>query len=238
MDGGGNYYSSQPQLGAKSRGNSPIKHPPKVGFASFAKESLHEQVIYEEDDREELENYIHEYNDLQETKQRLFENPEIRRLIKDKQLQDKSLLSPFTIVENNFVGVTSDHLLHQEDNKDGCGLDKMFSKRTMKEMLQKTNHDVKLALYQLSRLVDAGDFHIILTADRSVTLELHTEIPKCFKLLLRDFEQPLVILIKYHGPKPVPRAGGLAGEAGSPGSPDKKDFAASLGDPDHAPPSY
>jgi len=200
-------------------------------------ESLHEQVIYEEDDREELENYIHQYNELQETKQRMFENPEIRKLIKDRQLQDKSLLSPFTIVENNFVGVTSDHLLNQEDNKDGVGQDKIFSKRTMKEMLQKTNHDVKLALYQLSRLVDAGDFHIILVPDRSVTIELYAEIPRCFKLCLKDFEQPVVIQIRYHGLKAMPRVAAPAGEAADAGAADKKEAGASIGDPDPAPPS-
>ena len=200
-------------------------------------ESLHEQVIYEEDDREELENYIHQYNELQETKQRMFENPEIRKLIKDRQLQDKSLLSPFTIVENNFVGVTSDHLLNQEDNKDGVGQDKIFSKRTMKEMLQKTNHDVKLALYQLSRLVDAGDFHIILVPDRSVTIELYAEIPRCFKLCLKDFEQPVVIQIRYHGLKAMPRVPAPAGEAADAGAADKKEAGASIGDPDPAPPS-
>ena len=231
LEAGGAYYSSQPQLGQEGMSNSPIKRHPKVGFGNPAVESLHEQVIYEEDDREELENYIHQYNELQETQQRLFENPEIRKLIKDKELQDKSLLSPFTIVENNFVGVTSDHLLHQEDNKDGVGQDKIFSKRTMKEMLQKTNHDVKLALYQLSRLVDAGDFHMILQPDRSVTIELYAEIPRCFKLCLKDFEHPVVIQIRYHGMKAVSRATAPAGAAGDA---DKKDVTSSIGDPDPA----
>jgi len=232
----GAYSSSQPQLAQMDRSNSPIKPPPRVGFANPAVESVAEQVIYEEDDREELENYIHQYNQLQETKQRIFENPEIRKLIKDKQLQDKSLLSPFTIVENNFIGVTADHLLNQEDNKDGVGNDRIFSKRTMKEMLQKTNHDVKLALYQLSRLVDAGDFHIILVPDRSVTIELYAEIPRCFKLCLKDFEHPVVIQVKYHGVKAMSRPGAPAGEARDAGAADRRDMPSSIADADPAQP--
>jgi hypothetical protein len=30
--------------------------------------------------------------------------------MKDKSLQDKTLLSPFTIVQNNFVGMTNNHI--------------------------------------------------------------------------------------------------------------------------------
>lgn len=33
-------------------------------------------------------------------------------------------------------------------------------------MLIKTNHEVKISLYHLSKLVDIGDFHIILNPDR------------------------------------------------------------------------
>ena len=74
-----------------------------------------------------------------------------------------------------------------------------MSKTGMKELLQKTNYGIKQALYQLSRVIDTGDFHIILAPDRQVEVELYSEIPRCFKLNLREFEQyPVVIQIRYH----------------------------------------
>ena len=78
--------------------------------ANWAPDSVAEQLICEDEDKEELQNYILQYYELQEAQQRIFDNPDIRKLITDKNLSNKSLLSPFTIVANNFVGMASDHL--------------------------------------------------------------------------------------------------------------------------------
>ena len=76
----------------------------------------------------------------------------------DKKLLDKTLLSPFTIVENNFVGLTNKHF----DSGDNSGLaGKSYEiKKRMQEQLAKTNHDIRLSLYHLSKIIDSGEFHI------------------------------------------------------------------------------
>ena len=56
-----------------------------LGFGDDAPDSVAEQVICEyDDDQEELEHYIQQYNDLQETQRRIFGNPDICKLLHDK----------------------------------------------------------------------------------------------------------------------------------------------------------
>jgi len=56
-----------------------------LGFSDDAPDSVAEQVICEyDDDQEELGHYIQQYNELHETQRRIFANPDIRKLLKDK----------------------------------------------------------------------------------------------------------------------------------------------------------
>lgn len=84
--------------------------------------------------------------------------------------------------------------------------DKQFesiSKEEMKGMLKNTNLSIKQALFNLSRIIDTGDFHTNLTNDTQQNLDLYPDIPRCFKLPLKEFENPTLILIKYHLPSLV-----------------------------------
>lgn len=65
-----------------------------------------------------MADYIAEYNQLRQTQESIFQNPEVRQLLKEKALQDKTLLSPFTVFENSIVGVTANHLITSETNGD------------------------------------------------------------------------------------------------------------------------
>ena len=81
--------------------------------------------------------------------------------------------------------------------------DKQFesiSKEEMKGMLRNTNLSIKQALFNLSRIIDTGDFHTTLTNDTQQNLELYPDIPRCYKLPLKEFENPTLIIIKYHLP--------------------------------------
>ena len=81
--------------------------------------------------------------------------------------------------------------------------DKQFesiSKEEMKGMLKGANLSIKQALFNLSRIIDTGDFHTTLTNDTQQNFELYPDIPRCFKLPLKEFENPTLILIKYHLP--------------------------------------
>ena len=73
----------------------------------------------------------------------------------------------------------------------------MLSKTEIHDLLVKTQHDVKLALYQLSKLVDNDDFHIVLLPENTMPVDLHPQIPKCFKLVSADYTWPILISIKY-----------------------------------------
>ena len=68
----------------------------------------------------------------------------------------------------------------------------------MKEQLSKTNHDIRQALYHLSRVIDNGDFHIPIVFDAPQTVDLYAGIPKCFKVPVRGLDSPFYITFKYY----------------------------------------
>ena len=83
-----------------------------------------------------MRNYINQYNELLDFQQRIYEkqdNHDIRNLINDADLDEKTFLSPFTIVENNFVSVTSDHL-NRHDGGDNTDRREKINQQT-KELL-------------------------------------------------------------------------------------------------------
>jgi hypothetical protein len=145
---------------------------------------------------QDMQKYIIEYKELRETQERIFGHPEIKKLMKDKKLKSTTLLSKFTILENNFSGLTSSHLLNQ-DEKPGSDVGLGGTKAEMQELLQATTHSIREALFHLSKLIDTGDFHTELIVNTPVRIELHPSIPKCFKVKLSDFTAPLQISIGY-----------------------------------------
>ena len=75
--------------------------------------------------------------DVKQIEKRINTNPNIQKLVKDKNIKDQTFLSPYTIVENNVVRLTSDHLINKANTriigpakKDG---------RSMNELLKNTN---------------------------------------------------------------------------------------------------
>jgi hypothetical protein len=67
----------------------------------------------------------------------------------------------------------------------------------MQELLKSTTHSIREALFHLSKIIDAGDFHTELQDNKPVRLELHPGIPKCFKVSLRGFAAPMLITLSY-----------------------------------------
>jgi len=54
--------------------------------------------------------YQDEIQRLQETRQKILDHPKVRKLLQDKHITKKTLLSKFTILENNFSGVATEHI--------------------------------------------------------------------------------------------------------------------------------
>ena len=52
-------------------------------------------------------------------------------------------------------------------------------------------------MYSLSRIIDGGNFHQNIIMNNDTVVELYPEIPKCFKIDLKDLESPLLLAIKY-----------------------------------------
>lgn len=79
---------------------------------------------YGEQDTIDLDHsfYLAEIKRLRESKDRIFRDHELLKLMKDKAVQNKTMLSAFTIVQNNFSELTSNHLSMQASLKDGIKL--------------------------------------------------------------------------------------------------------------------
>ena len=127
-------------------------------------------------------------------------------------MKSRTLLSKFTILENNFCGLTSDHLLRSDE--ECCNeYTQGGAKAEMHQLLQATTHSIREALFHLSGIVDTGDFHTELTENRPVQVELYPSIPKCFKVRLSDFVPPVQISIGYSfGAKGRAQEGSIRGE--------------------------
>ena len=65
-------------------------------------------------------------------------------------------------------------------------------------MLEDSKNEIKRITYTLEKLVDAGDCNVDLRNDQPQQVEILADIPRCFKLDLKDFTPPITINIKYH----------------------------------------
>ena len=48
----------------------------------------------------------------------------------------------------------------------------------------------------MSKIIDSGDFHQILEPNNETFIELYPDIPKCFKMDLRELDSPLTLNVK------------------------------------------
>ena len=150
-------------------------------------------------DQEERDRFNQEYQYLKDAQQRILQHPQIKSIMKDEQLKGRTLLSKFTILENNFSGLASDHLLTNDFKVKGGVDGKHIEKTEMQDLIQKATHSIREAMFELSKVVDTGEFHTELKEDKLIHLELYPLIPKCFKVDLKEFTSPVQITISYAG---------------------------------------
>lgn len=65
----------------------------------------------------------------------------------------------------------------------------------VKQQLQDVEHKIALELFNISRVVDDGNFHIVLDNNTATTLKLIHEIPVCCKVSLEGQQPPLHIKV-------------------------------------------
>ena len=113
-------------------------------------------MISSEDDplQSQIQSYIRDINDLRAIQEEIFNNPEVAQIFKDEELKEKTSLSPFTLIENSVVSLTTDQL---RESGHGLGSNKQL---LVNEMLEKANLKLKMAEFKLNRLVDTGEFHV------------------------------------------------------------------------------
>ena len=126
---------------------------------------------------------------------RFFCATNLQHFLTVKHRLNQTFLSPFTIVENNVVGLTTDHLVNKA-NKRIIGRQRK-EVMPMVELLKQTNWQVMSVQNDLKRIVDNGEFHTHLWINQTVDATIYPKISKCFVLELREFENPLIIKIRY-----------------------------------------
>lgn len=117
-------------------------------------------------------------------------------ILKDEKLNGKSLLSKFTILENNFCGMASNHLLKNDYKQN---ISNKSEKTEMKELIKTMTHNIREAMFELSKVIDTGGFHTLLKEDKQMHIELYPLIPKCFKIELKELTSPIQVTIGYEG---------------------------------------
>lgn len=86
---------------------------------------------------------------MQETKKKIFDHPEVQKLMNDKNLDQRSLLSKFTILENNFSGLATNHICNYGSGapiEDG----EVNKKDVLKELITDTGKSMREMLYFLN----------------------------------------------------------------------------------------
>lgn len=151
----------------------------------------------------EVRAHLHHLHEVKQMQQKIFESEDVQTILNDKQLKDKTFLSAFTVVENNVLGLTNEqivaHIDRMTEEEVSGDLPKSFinSKDTLSDIISETNLRMKAAQYAMHRLLDAGEFHTCLLPRQQMNVELCPTVPRCFKLDLREYMNPLHIKFKY-----------------------------------------
>ena len=61
----------------------------------------------------------------------------------------------------------------------------------MKELIKTMTHNIREAMFELSKVIDTGGFHTLLKEDKQMHIELYSLIPKCFKIELKELTSPI-----------------------------------------------
>lgn len=77
---------------------------------------------------------------MKQIKKKIHENPNVQNLVKNKETYQQTFLSPLTVVENNVVGLTSDHLINKANRKIIGPARK--ERKSMHDLLKDTNWQV------------------------------------------------------------------------------------------------
>ena len=122
-------------------------------------------------------------------------NPNVQKIVKGQDFKYGSSLSPFTIVENNVVGMTESHLVHGGYQR---GIGKYVKMQaSVKEKLSEANWQIMAIQNDLKRIVDNGELHMFLSLNAVEDVTLFPKIPKFFAVELKEFENPMTLRIRY-----------------------------------------
>ena len=123
------------------------------------RESIASTLDCDETVKRQLEEYFHDLDDICEAENRLIQDPEVQKLLNDKNINTD--LSHFTLLENSLANITS--------NKIGKSTQIVIPPRdnVAQELLTDMNLKLKMADYNLQRLLDSGEFHIDLLKGES-----------------------------------------------------------------------
>lgn len=121
----------------------------------------------------------------------------------------KTGLASETYIENLVGSVTQAYLrkFAQDTSKDKANqaMDEFIERHQnydIKEQLENVQHKIALELYNISRVVDDGNFHKVLENNSPIMLNMIYDIPVCCKINLDGQLPPLHIkLVSLKGPK-------------------------------------
>lgn len=151
-----------------------------------------QEVGQNETVKQQLADYLQELEDLRSAQEMLAQNPEVQKLLQDKDLKFKTDLSPFTLLENSVVNVTSSKVGETTQVAQPAE-----ARGSCHELLERTNLKLRMAEYNLQRLLDTGEFHVQLTQGGSGPIQMYAGVPTCFKIATADFEFPIVMKFEY-----------------------------------------
>lgn len=85
-----------------------------------------------------------------------------------------------------------------EDDSRSRPMSAFFAPGTsVEEMLAHTNLKLRMAEFNLKRLVDTGEYHHVLSPGVSNEIELFSTVPCTFKVALAEIEMPAVVRFAY-----------------------------------------
>jgi hypothetical protein len=100
----------------------------------------------------------------------------------------KNNLNDSVFVENHLLSMQDGIGASQTHNHD-----MILGEDDLSSLLKSANTEIKMAQYRISRCVDDGEQHIVLTQNEPKTLQLTEKIPTSCRINLQGLQCPLVI---------------------------------------------
>lgn len=131
-------------------------------------------------ERKKENEVLKELKYLRDTQRSIFGNPAVAQLLNDNTLSQKTLLSKFTLLENNL-----NRLIRQQINQQGpskTAEDRPDSRGQIGSILSTANREIKQLLFELKRLIDTTNMHEVLKSAVPLRIQLEPGLPHYMKL--------------------------------------------------------